>query len=174
MAHTETTQTTRRDFLYIATGAVGAVGVAGMVWPFVSQLQPDKSVLALSTTEVDLSPIQEGQIITTQWRGKPIFIFNRAPKDVELARAVPLNSLPDPQADQDRVKKGHDNWLVVVGICTHLGCVPIGHQGNYDGWFCPCHGSQYDSSGRVRVGPAPLNLAVPPYSFVSDSKITIG
>lgn len=174
MAHTETTQTTRRDFLYIATGAVGAVGVAGMVWPFVAQLQPDKSVLALSTTEVDLSPIQEGQIITTQWRGKPIFIFNRAPKDVELARAVPLNSLIDPQADQDRVKKGHDNWLVVIGICTHLGCVPIGHQGNYDGWFCPCHGSQYDSSGRVRVGPAPLNLAVPPYTFVSDSKITIG
>ncbi|WP_341990887.1 ubiquinol-cytochrome c reductase iron-sulfur subunit [Azorhizobium sp. AG788] len=174
MAHTETTQTTRRDFLYIATGAVGAVGVAGMVWPFVAQLQPDKSVLALSTTEVDLSPIQEGQIITTQWRGKPIFVFNRAPKDVELARAVPLNSLIDPQADQDRVKKGHDNWLVVIGICTHLGCVPIGHQGNYDGWFCPCHGSQYDSSGRVRVGPAPLNLAVPPYTFVSDSKITIG
>ncbi len=174
MAHTETTQTTRRDFLYIATGAVGAVGVAGMVWPFVAQLQPDKSVLALSTTEVDLSPIQEGQIITTQWRGKPIFVFNRAPKDVELARAVPLNSLIDPQLDQDRVKKGHDNWLVVIGICTHLGCVPIGHQGNYDGWFCPCHGSQYDSSGRVRVGPAPLNLAVPPYTFVSDSKITIG
>ncbi|WP_029004294.1 ubiquinol-cytochrome c reductase iron-sulfur subunit [Azorhizobium doebereinerae] len=174
MAHTETTQTTRRDFLYIATGAVGAVGVAGMIWPFVAQLQPDASVLALSTTEVDLSPIQEGQIITTQWRGKPIFIFNRAPKDIEAARAVQLSQLPDPQLDQDRVKKGHDNWLVVVGICTHLGCVPLGHQGNYDGWFCPCHGSQYDSSGRVRVGPAPLNLAVPPYAFNSDTKITIG
>ncbi len=106
MAHTETTQTTRRDFLYIATGAVGAVGVAGMVWPFVSQLQPDASVLALSTTEVDLTPIAEGQIVTTQWRGKPIFIFNRAPKDVEAARAVPLTQLLDPQRDQDRVKTG--------------------------------------------------------------------
>ncbi|OYX89845.1 MAG: ubiquinol-cytochrome c reductase iron-sulfur subunit [Azorhizobium sp. 32-67-21] len=174
MAHTETSGTNRRDFLYIATGAVGAVGAASLVWPFISQLQPDQSVLALSTAEVDLSPIAEGQMVTVQWRGKPIFIFNRAPKVVETVRAVPMSQLIDPQPDQDRVKSGHDNFLIVVGICTHLGCVPIGNQGNYEGWFCPCHGSQYDASGRVRVGPAPLNLPVPPYTFTSDTKIVIG
>lgn len=175
MAHTETQgTTTRRDFLYIATGAVGAVGAAGLVWPFVSQLQPDASVLALSTTEVDLSPVAEGQIVTVQWRGKPIFISHRTAKEIEEARAVPLSSLPDPQSDQDRVKSGKDQWLVVIGICTHLGCVPLGHQGPYQGWFCPCHGSAYDTSGRIRQGPAPLNLALPPYNFVSDTKILIG
>ncbi|MFS8035518.1 ubiquinol-cytochrome c reductase iron-sulfur subunit [Xanthobacter sp. AM11] len=175
MAHTETSDTTtRRDFLFIATGAVGAVGAAAMVWPFVSQLQPDASVLALSTTEVDLSPIAEGQIVTVQWRGKPIFISHRTAKEIEEARAVPLSALPDPQLDQDRVKAGKDQWLVVIGICTHLGCVPLGHQGAYHGWFCPCHGSAYDTSGRIRQGPAPLNLLLPPYAFTSDTKIVIG
>ena len=175
MAHTETQgTTTRRDFLYIATGAMGVVGAGGLIWPFVSQLQPDASVLALSTTEVDLSPVAEGQIITVQWRGKPIFISHRTAKEIEAAREVPLNQLPDPQSDQDRVKPGKDQWLVVIGICTHLGCVPLGHAGAYNGWFCPCHGSAYDTSGRIRQGPAPLNLALPPYNFVSDTAILIG
>ncbi|MGR7994064.1 MULTISPECIES: ubiquinol-cytochrome c reductase iron-sulfur subunit [unclassified Xanthobacter] len=175
MAHTETSQkASRRDFLYIATGAVGAVGVAGMVWPFISQLQPDASVLALSTTEVDISPIAEGQIVTVQWRGKPIFISHRTKKEIEEAQKADLASMRDPQPDADRVKPGKDEWLVVIGICTHLGCVPLGHQGAYDGWFCPCHGSVYDTSGRIRQGPAPLNLALPPYAFTSDTKIVIG
>ncbi|MGE4373513.1 MAG: ubiquinol-cytochrome c reductase iron-sulfur subunit [Xanthobacter sp.] len=177
VAHSQTSQnpqTSRRDFLYIATGAVGAVGVAGMVWPFVSQMQPDASVLALSTTEVDLSPVSEGQMITVQWRGKPIFVFHRTAKEIEAAREVDVAKLPDPQSDADRVKEGKDEWLVVIGICTHLGCVPLGHQGAYGGWFCPCHGSVYDTSGRIRQGPAPLNLALPPYNFVSDTSIVIG
>lgn len=175
VAHTETSDTTtRRDFLYIATGAVGAVGAAAMVWPFVSQMQPDASVLALSTTEVDLSPIAVGQIVTVTWRGKPIFVSHRTPAEIKSAQDTPLSALPDPQPDQDRVKTGKDQWLVVIGICTHLGCVPLGHQGQYNGWFCPCHGSVYDTSGRIRQGPAPLNLELPPYNFVSDTKIVIG
>lgn len=175
VAHTETSDTTtRRDFLYIATGAVGAVGAAAMVWPFVSQMQPDASVLALSTTEVDLSPIAEGQIVTVQWRGKPIFISHRTAAEIKSAQDVPLSALPDPQPDSARVKPGKDQWLVLIGICTHLGCIPLGHQGPYNGWFCPCHGSIYDTSGRIRQGPAPLNLALPPYAFTTDTKIVIG
>jgi ubiquinol-cytochrome c reductase iron-sulfur subunit len=169
-----TAGTTRRDFLYIATSAVGAVGAAAAAWPLVSQMNPDASVLALASTDVDLTPIAEGQIVTVKWRGKPVFISHRSKKEIEEARTVPLNQLPDPQPDQARVKEGHDQWLVVVGVCTHLGCVPLGNQGDYDGWFCPCHGSHYDTSGRVRRGPAPLNLEVPPYEFVSDTSIRIG
>jgi ubiquinol-cytochrome c reductase iron-sulfur subunit len=166
---------TRRDFLYIATGAVGAVGVAGVIWPLVAQMNPDASTIAAGAPiEVDLSPIAEGQVIKVFWRGKPIFISHRTMKEIDEARSVNVASLPDPQPDQDRVKAGHDQWLVLIGICTHLGCIPIAHEGNYDGWFCPCHGSQYDSSGRIRQGPAPLNLAIPPYQFVSDSRIRIG
>lgn len=175
MAHTETQgTTTRRDFLYIATGAVGAVGAAAMVWPFVSQFQPDASVLALSTTEVDLSPIAEGQIVTVQWRGKPIFISHRTAAEIKSAVDTPLADLKDPQPDSARVKAGKDQWLVVIGICTHLGCVPLGNSGDYHGWFCPCHGSHYDTSGRIRKGPAPRNLDVPVYSFLSDTKVKIG
>ena len=188
VAATETAGTTRRDFLYIATGAMGAVGAAAAVWPFVSQLQPDASVLALSSTEVDLSQVQEGQIVTVKWRGKPVFVWNRTAADIEKAKATEISALIDPVArnanlaadapatDQNRAAEGEgrEKWLVVIGICTHLGCVPIGHMGEFDGWFCPCHGSEYDSAGRVRRGPAPENLAVPPYSFVSDTKISIG
>ncbi|ADH89774.1 ubiquinol-cytochrome c reductase, iron-sulfur subunit [Ancylobacter novellus DSM 506] len=188
VAATETAGTTRRDFLYIATGAMGAVGAAAAVWPFISQLQPDASVLALSSTEVDLSQIQEGQIVTVKWRGKPVFVWNRTAADIEKAKATEISALIDPVArnanlpaeapatDQNRAAEGEgrEKWLVVIGICTHLGCVPIGHMGEFDGWFCPCHGSEYDSAGRVRRGPAPENLAVPPYSFVSDTKISIG
>ena len=166
---------TRRDFLYIATGAVGAVGVASVLVPLVAQMNPDASTIAAGApVEVDLAPIVEGQAIKVFWRGKPIYISHRSKKEIDEARAVNVASLPDPQSDQMRVKDGHEQWLVVIGICTHLGCIPIAHQGNYDGFFCPCHGSQYDSSGRIRQGPAPLNLAVPPYVFVSDTKVRIG
>ncbi len=166
---------TRRDFLYIATGAVGAVGAAATLVPLVSQMNPDASTIAAGApVEVDLAPIAQGQIIKVFWRGKPIFISHRTKKEIDEARAVQISSLPDPQADQDRVKKGKDQWLVLVGICTHLGCIPIAHKGDYGGWFCPCHGSQYDTSGRVRVKPAPNNLPIPPYTFLSDSKILIG
>jgi ubiquinol-cytochrome c reductase iron-sulfur subunit len=166
---------TRRDFLYVATGSVAVVGAAAVAWPLISQMNPDASTIAAGAPiEVDLSPIAEGQDIKVFWRGKPIYIMNRTKKQIEEARSVNVSSLPDPQTDQSRVKEGHDNWLVVIGICTHLGCIPIAHEGNYDGFFCPCHGSQYDSSGRIRQGPAPLNLYVPPYNFVSDTKIKIG
>jgi ubiquinol-cytochrome c reductase iron-sulfur subunit len=166
---------TRRDFLFIATGAAAAVGGVATLWPFVSQMNPDASTIAAGAPiEVDLSPIAEGQDIKVFWRGKPIYISHRTKKQIDEARSVNVSSLPDPQSDEARVKSGHDQWLVVIGICTHLGCIPIAHEGNYDGFFCPCHGSQYDSSGRIRQGPAPANLAVPPYQFVSDTKIQIG
>ncbi len=166
---------TRRDFLYIATGAVGAVGAAAAAVPLLSQMNPDASTIAAGAPiQVDLAPIGEGQIIKVFWRSKPIFISHRTKKEIDEARNVNVTSLPDPEADQKRVKEGHDQWLVVIGICTHLGCIPLAHQGNYDGFFCPCHGSQYDSSGRIRQGPAPKNLPLPPYQFVSDTKIQIG
>ena len=166
---------TRRDFLYIATGAVGAVGAAATLVPLVAQMNPDASTIAAGAPiEVDLGPVADGQIIKVFWRSKPIFIFHRTKKDIDEARKVEVSSLPDPETDQKRVKNGHDQWLVLIGICTHLGCIPIGHQGDYDGFFCPCHGSVYDTSGRIRKGPAPKNLALPPYEFVSDSKIKIG
>jgi ubiquinol-cytochrome c reductase iron-sulfur subunit len=166
---------TRRDFLYVATGSVAVVGAAAVAWPLISQMNPDASTIAAGAPiEVDLAPIASGQDIKVFWRGKPIYIMNRTKKQIEEARSVNVSSLPDPQTDQSRVKAGHDNWLVVIGIGTHLGCIPIAHEGNYDGFFCPCHGSQYDSSGRIRQGPAPLNLYVPPYNFVSDTKIKIG
>jgi ubiquinol-cytochrome c reductase iron-sulfur subunit len=166
---------TRRDFLYIATGAVAAVGGAATLVPLISQMNPDASTIAAGAPiEVDLAPITEGQIIKVFWRSRPIFIFHRTKKEIDEARAVPTSSLPDPETDQARVKEGHDQWLVVVGICTHLGCIPLSNSGPYNGWFCPCHGSAYDTSGRIRVGPAPRNLELPPYTFVSDSKILIG
>jgi ubiquinol-cytochrome c reductase iron-sulfur subunit len=166
---------TRRDFLFVATGAAGAVGGLATLWPFISQMNPDASTIAAGAPiEVDLAPIAEGQDIKVFWRGKPIYIMNRTKKQVEEARSVPVDSLKDPASDQSRVKAGHDQWLVVIGICTHLGCIPIAHEGSYDGFFCPCHGSQYDSSGRIRQGPAPANLPIPPYQFVSDTKIQIG
>jgi ubiquinol-cytochrome c reductase iron-sulfur subunit len=174
-AATSADHPTRRDFLYVATGAAATVGGLATLWPFVSQMNPDASTIAAGAPiDVDLTPIAEGQDIKVFWRGKPIYISNRTKKQIEEVRAVPINSLPDPATDQSRTKEGHEQWLVVIGICTHLGCIPIAHEGNYDGFFCPCHGSQYDASGRIRQGPAPLNLAVPPYQFVSDTKIQIG
>ncbi len=168
---------TRRDFLQLTAGAFGAVGAGAVIWPFVNSLNPAKDTLALSTTEVDLSPVAEGQSITVMWRGKPVFIRRRTKAEIKEARSVKLSDLSDKQEDADRVQK--PEWLVLVGICTHLGCVPVGQKptearGEYGGWFCPCHGSHYDTSGRIRKGPAPKNLAVPPYVFVSDSLIKIG
>jgi ubiquinol-cytochrome c reductase iron-sulfur subunit len=166
---------TRRDFLYIATGAAGAIGAATVLVPLVAQMNPDASTVAAGApVEIDLAPIADGQMIKVFWRSKPIFIFHRSKKDIDDARNVNVSSLPDPQPDQARVKEGHDQWLVVIGICTHLGCIPLSRQGPYDGWFCPCHGSIYDTAGRIRQGPAPANLVVPPYTFVSDTKIQIG
>jgi ubiquinol-cytochrome c reductase iron-sulfur subunit len=166
---------TRRDFLYIATGTVGAVGAAAALVPLIAQMNPDASTIAAGAPiEVDLGPIAEGQVIKVFWRGKPVFISHRTKKEVDEARSVNVNNLPDPQADAARVKQGHDQWLVLIGICTHLGCIPLAHQGEYAGFFCPCHGSQYDTSGRIRRGPAPTNLPLPPYEFLSDSKIRIG
>ena len=158
--------------LFIATGAAAAVGAGAVAWPFISQMNPDASTLALSSTELDIGAIAEGQIVTVKWRGKPVFVRHRSKKEIDEAVNTPLNQLPDPQPDSARVQK--PEWLVVVGVCTHLGCIPLGHQGQYDGWFCPCHGSVYDTSGRIRQGPAPRNLDVPEYAFLSDKKIKIG
>jgi ubiquinol-cytochrome c reductase iron-sulfur subunit len=166
---------TRRDFLFIATGAVGAVGVASAIWPFISQMAPDAATIAAGApVEMDLGPIAEGQIVKIFWRGKLIFVRHRTKKEVEEAQNVVLADLRDPQPDSARVKEGHSQWLVVYGNCTHLGCVPLGNEGPFHGWFCPCHGSVFDTSGRIRQGPAPTNLPVPPYAFLSDSKIQIG
>jgi len=168
---------TRRDFLYLAAGAMGVVGTGAAVWPLISSMNPSAEVLALASTEVDLEPIAEGQRITVVWRGNPVFIDHRTAEQIQEAEATPLDDLPDPEADADRVQKAE--WLIVIGVCTHLGCVPLGQKtgqsrGEYQGWFCPCHGSHYDTSGRIRKGPAPLNLPVPPYEFTGDTSIVIG
>lgn len=172
--HLVTDGETRRDFLVLAAQGLGAVGAASVLWPFISSMNPSKDVLALSSIEVDLSAIAPGQIIKAMWRGKPVFIRNRTPEEVKTAENTPMSDLRDPQADSARVKKGKENWLILVGVCTHLGCVPLGQAGEYNGWFCPCHGSVYDLSGRIRKGPAPLNLLVPEYTFISDTKVKIG
>jgi ubiquinol-cytochrome c reductase iron-sulfur subunit len=158
--------------LFIATGAGAAVAAGAAVWPLIAQMNPDASTLALASTELDIAAIPEGQIVTVKWRGKPVFVRHRTKKEIEAAQAVSLAELPDPQPDSARVQK--PEWLVVVGVCTHLGCIPTGHEGEFGGWFCPCHGSTYDMSGRIRSGPAPTNLEVPQYSFLTDTKIKIG
>lgn len=168
---------TRRDFLTLATAALGLGGAALSVWPLIDSMNPARDTLALATIEVDLSAIQPGQRITVKWRGKPVFIDHRTPEQIEKAQANDSVSMPDPQADKDRVKK--PEWLILVGVCTHLGCVPLGQKpsqdrGEFGGWFCPCHGSHYDLSGRIRRGPAPKNLEVPEYEFTSDTTVRIG
>jgi ubiquinol-cytochrome c reductase iron-sulfur subunit len=185
----------KRDFLFIATGAVGAVGAALTVWPLISQMNPDASVKALASIEFDLAPVVEGQEVVIKWRGNPVIIRNRTAKEIEAAKAVPMAELKDgvarselakdgdPASDENRTVKGKEQFLVMMGVCTHLGCVPQGNLGDYGvvegsakhgGWFCPCHGSHYDTAGRVRKGPAPQNLPVPSYKFLTDSKIQIG
>lgn len=162
----------RRDFLFLATGAFAAVGAANIVWPLIDQMNPDASVKALASIEVDLGEVEVGQSITVMWRGKPVFIRHRTENEIETARNDDNANLIDPQSDLERVQK--DEWLVMVGICTHLGCVPLGQAGDFNGWFCPCHGSHYDTSGRIRKGPAPTNLEIPPYNFVNDTRIKVG
>ena len=163
---------TRRDFIYTLTASLGVLGAGASVWPIVSQMNPDSSVKAMSTVEVDISKVDKGKEITVMWRGKPVFIKRRTEDEITKARNISLGELPHPETDKERVLK--DEWLVVVGICTHLGCVPINGKGEYGGWFCPCHGSHYDTSGRIRKGPAPTNLEVPKYKFVGNDKRIIG
>ena len=162
----------RRDFLFTASYALGAVGVGAAVWPLIDQMNPDASVKALATTEVDISIIELGKTITVLWRGKPVFIRRRTQEEISKAQNVNLEELKDPQKDEDRVKKSE--WLIMTGVCTHLGCVPLGDKGDFGGWFCPCHGSHYDTSGRIRKGPAPTNLEIPKYEFVDNNTIKIG
>lgn len=187
MSAHDTAEPTRRDFLYIATGVAGAVGVGAAAWPFIDQMRPDASTRALASIEVDISSLEPGMSLTAKWRGKPVFIRNRTPEEIEKAQAVQLADLKDPVArnaniapdapasDVDRsAGEGKENWIIMMGVCTHLGCVPLGQAGEFGGWFCPCHGSHYDTAGRIRKGPAPENLPVPTFEFISDTKIRIG
>ncbi len=177
MSSSPTVDDRRRQFLIATTTAVGAAGTAAALIPFVDSMNPAADVLAVGSTEVDLSGVAEGMAITVVWRGKPVFVRHRTAAEIERAAAEDSAVLRDPQKDADRVQRSQ--WLVVVGICTHLGCVPLGQKpgdprGEFGGWFCPCHGSHYDTSGRARKGPAPLNLEVPPYAFLSDTILKIG
>ena len=178
---------TRRDFLYIAAGMAGAVGAVSAVWPFIDQMRPDQSTLALASIEIDISSLTPGMSLTAKWRGKPIFIRNRTEKEIADANAAAIGDLKDPVARNANLPldaaatdvarsagKGKENWIVMIGSCTHLGCVPLGTSGEYGGWFCPCHGSVYDTAGRIRKGPAPMNLAIPTFAFTSDKVIKIG
>jgi len=162
----------RRDFIFSASYALGAVGVGAVAWPLIDQMNPDASVKALASTEVDVSGIERGQSITVLWRGKPVFIRRRTDEEISKAQEVDLKDLKHPETDEERAK--NPEWLVMLGVCTHLGCVPLGDKGEYGGWFCPCHGSHYDTSGRIRKGPAPTNMEVPKYEFVNNNTIKIG
>jgi ubiquinol-cytochrome c reductase iron-sulfur subunit len=178
-AHGHPADGTKRDLLQLIAGAGAAMLAGGAGWALIASMNPAADVLAVSAVEIDIAPIPAGSGITVMWQGKPIFIRHRTDKEISEARDVVLSDLRDPQTDQSRVKPGHDQWIVLIGICTHLGCIPLGNKptdmrGDYGGWFCPCHGSQYDTSGRIRKGPAPLDLFLPPYAFESDTKIKIG
>lgn len=181
----------RRDVILIGAAAFAAIGGAAVLWPLLDQMNPDASTLSLASIDVDLAPVEEGQAITVMWRGKPIFIRHRTAQEIKDAEEVKLDQLIDPLArnanladtapatDANRAAPDKEPWLVMIGICTHLGCIPKGqaiadYKGEFGGWFCPCHGSQYDTAGRVRIGPAPENMYIPPYAFTSDTKIKIG
>ncbi|MEO1688125.1 MAG: ubiquinol-cytochrome c reductase iron-sulfur subunit [Pseudomonadota bacterium] len=187
MAHAEEEhEGSRRDFLYVATAGAGVVATGAAVWPLVNQMNPSADVLALASVWVDVSGLEPGSEMTVKWRGKPVLIRRRTAEDIEAARAVPVSDLPDPSsqnlnkdgadaADENRTLDDAGEWLVQMGVCTHLGCVPLGDgSGNFGGWFCPCHGSHYDTAGRIRQGPAPLNLQIPPSAFVDDGVIKLG
>ena len=162
----------RRDFIFTTSYALGAVGVGAAAWPLIDQMNPDASVKALASTEVDVSSVERGQSITVLWRGKPVFIKRRTQEEIAKAREVDIKNLKHPEKDEDRAK--NPEWLVMLGVCTHLGCVPLGDKCEYGGWFCPCHGSHYDTSGRIRKGPAPTNMEIPKYAFVNTNTINIG
>lgn len=187
MVMDETREPTRRDFLYLVTAMAGVVGVGAASWPFIDQMRPDASTRAMASIEVDVSSLVEGMSLTVKWRGRPVFIRNRTQKEIEVARATALDDLKDPLArnanladDQHATAvarsagEGKEEWIVMIGVCTHLGCVPLGQAGDFGGWFCPCHGSHYDTAGRVRKGPAPENLAIPRFEFISESVVRIG
>lgn len=169
----------RRDFIYVATGAFAAVGAAAVVWPLINQMNPSADVLALASIDLDLAAIQPGQAIVVSWRGKPVFARQLTPAEIAAANKVDAKTLRDPQTLAQRTKPGNEKWLITLGVCTHLGCVPLGaregeKRGDFGGYFCPCHGSQYDTAGRIRAGPAPTNLEVPQYAFKSPTSVAIG
>jgi ubiquinol-cytochrome c reductase iron-sulfur subunit len=169
----------RRDFLNVAAVSFAGVGAVATLGPLIVQMSPSQDVLAMATTEIDISKVEVGQRIKALWRKQPVFVAHLTPKEIAEANAVPVSSLRDPQSLSERTKPGKENWLIVVGVCTHLGCIPLGtgegeNKGPYGGWFCPCHGSQYDTAARIRQGPAPRNLAVPDYQFTAPTTVTVG
>ncbi|MGR3269389.1 ubiquinol-cytochrome c reductase iron-sulfur subunit [Thalassococcus profundi] len=186
MSHADDHEGTRRDFLYYATAGAGAVTAGAAIWPLVNQMNPSADVRALSSIRVDISGVSEGSQLTVQWLGKPVFIRRRTAEEIEEANGVPMSDLPDPIArnanlddtaeatDANRALDDTGEWLVMMGVCTHLGCVPLGEAGDYNGWFCPCHGSHYDTAGRIRRGPAPTNLLVPVAEFADESTLVLG
>lgn len=186
MSHADDSQGTRRDFIYYATAGAGAVATGAAVWPLVNQMNPSADVLALASIRVDVSGVDEGTQLTVLWQGKPVFIRYRSPDEIEAARSVSVGDLPDPLADnanigaeadasdENRTLDEEGLWLVQMGVCTHLGCVPLGEAGDFGGWFCPCHGSHYDTAGRIRKGPAPRNLPIPLASFTDDVTLQLG
>lgn len=169
----------KRDFIFIATGAVAAAGAAGVAWPLIAQMDKAGDTLAAGSIEIDVSKVAEGQQLKTLWRGKPIFVRHRTQAEIAAARATDVAECPDPAADDERFIAGLDGqikpqYLVMIGVCTHFGCVPVGEAGDFDGWYCPCHGSHYDTAGRIRKGPAPANMEIPPYEYISDTVIKVG
>ncbi len=186
MSHAEEHEGTRRDFLYYATAGAGTVATGAAVWPLVNQMNPSADVQALSSIRVDISGVEPGTQLTVKWLGKPVFIRRRTPEEIEDARAVEVGELPDqlarnangageaPATDENRSMDENGEWLVMMGVCTHLGCVPIGDAGDFNGWFCPCHGSHYDTAGRIRRGPAPENLPIPVAMFDGESTLVLG
>ena len=164
----------RRDFIHIAAGAAAVGAGAMLAWPLINSMNPAADTLALASIEFDMTKVQEGQQIVIKWQGKPVFVRYRTPRELQEATSTPLSALKDPQADADRVKDGHSQYLVVLGNCTHLGCIPTFGSGDFGGWFCPCHGSHYDTSGRIRKGPAPTNLEVPEYKFLDEKTLLVG
>jgi ubiquinol-cytochrome c reductase iron-sulfur subunit len=186
MAHADGHIGDRRDFLYVATGAAGVIATGAAIWPLVNQMNPSADVQALASIQVDVSALEPGSQLTVKFLGKPVFVRRRTGEEIEAARNTDLSELPDPLArnanlpadapatDADRAMEETGEWLVMIGVCTHLGCVPLGDAGEYHGWFCPCHGSHYDTSGRIRKGPAPENLPIPLAKFISDTVIELG
>ena len=193
MSHAEDHEGTRRDFLYYATAGAGAVAAGAAVWPLVNQMNPSADVQALSSIRVDIAGVEEGTQLTVKWRGKPVFIRRRTQEEIDAANEVDPATLPDPLARNENIGadapatdgnralapegaegKAAEEWLVMMGVCTHLGCVPLGEAGDFGGWFCPCHGSHYDTAGRIRRGPAPQNMHIPVASFLNDTTIQLG
>ena len=169
----------KRDFIFIATGAVAAAGAASIGWPLVAQMGKAADTLAAGSIEINLSALEEGAQLKTLWRGKPVFVRHRTPAEIADAENTDVSSCPDPQSDSERLVPKPDGkvdpkFLVMIGVCTHFGCVPVGESGDFDGWYCPCHGSHYDTSGRIRKGPAPKNMEIPPYEYLSDTVIKVG